>query len=198
MFGASYGHVNIFVRARNRGTFGMRSAAYVHSRKLHRFIWKVKSWTGFVDVDISKPTDVAISKNGDILVTDGYGSSRVVKFDRNGNFIKNWGTYGSGTSEFMLAHFVVIDRNDRVYVGDRENARIQIFNTDGRFLAQWTGIGYPYGLCITPNQHVWMVDGGFDRIIELDQTGKILDSIGSPGHQRGQLAVRGGLGSLRG
>ena len=88
----------------------------------------------------------------------------------------------------MLPHSVVIDRNDRVYVGDRENARIQIFDTDGRFIAQWTGIGYPYGLCITPDQHLWMVDGGFDRIVELDQTGKILGSVGSPGHQPGQLA----------
>jgi DNA-binding beta-propeller fold protein YncE len=88
----------------------------------------------------------------------------------------------------MLPHSVVIDKNDRVYVGDRENARIQIFDTDGRFLAQWTGIGYPYGLCITPDQHVWMVDGGFDRIVELDQAGKILGSIGSPGHQPGQVA----------
>ena len=136
----------------------------------------------------SKPTDVAFSKNGDIFVTDGYGNSRVVKFDRNGNFIKTWGIYGSGPGEFMLPHSVVIDKNDRVYVGDRENARIQIFDTDGRFLTQWTGIGYPYGLWITPDQHVWMVDGGFDRIVELDQTGKIMGSIGSPGHQPGQLA----------
>jgi DNA-binding beta-propeller fold protein YncE len=83
---------------------------------------------------------------------------------------------------------VVIDRNDRVYVGDRENARIQIFDTEGRFLTQWNGIGYPYGLFITPDQHIWMVDGGFDRIVEFDQTGKILGSIGSPGHQPGQLA----------
>ena len=136
----------------------------------------------------NKPTDVAFSKNGDIFVADGYGNSRVVKFDRNGNYIKAWGTYGSGPGEFMLPHSVVIDRNDRVYVGDRENARIQIFDTEGRFLTQWNGIGYPYGLFITPDQHIWMVDGGFDRIVEFDQTGKILGSIGSPGHQPGQLA----------
>jgi DNA-binding beta-propeller fold protein YncE len=136
----------------------------------------------------NKPADVAFSKNGDIFVADGYGNSRVVKFDHNGNYIKAWGTYGSGPGEFMLPHSVVIDRNERVYVGDRENARIQIFDTEGSFLTQWTGIGYPYGLFITPDQHIWMVDGGFDRIVELDQTGKILGSIGSPGHQPGQLA----------
>ena len=136
----------------------------------------------------NKPTDVAFSKNGDIFVTDGYGNSRVVKFDRNVIFIKAWGTYGTGPGEFMLPHSVVIDKNDRVYVGDRENARIQIFDADGHFLTQWTGIGYPYGLWIAPDQHIWMVDGGFDRIIELDQAGKVLGAIGSPGHQPGQLA----------
>jgi hypothetical protein len=117
-----------------------------------------------------------------------YGNSRVGKFDRNGNFLMAWGTYGSSPGEFMLPHSVVIDKNDHVYIGDRENARIQIFDTNGRFLSQWTGIGYPYGLWISPDQHVWMVDGGFDRIIEMDQTGKILGAIGSPGHQPGQFA----------
>jgi DNA-binding beta-propeller fold protein YncE len=105
----------------------------------------------------NKPTDVAFSKNGDIFVTDGYGNSRVVKFDRNGNFLKAWSTYGSGPGEFMLPHSVAIDKN-------------------------------PYGLWISPDQHVWMVDGGFDRIIEMDQTGKILGAICSPGHQPGQFA----------
>jgi len=136
----------------------------------------------------NKPCDIAIAKNGDIFVADGYANSRVVKFDHNGNYIKSWGSYGSAPGEFMLPHSIVIDSNERVYVGDRENARIQIFDTDGRFLAQWTGIGYPYGLFITPDQHIWMVDGGFDRIVELDQTGKILGAIGSPGHQPGQFA----------
>jgi DNA-binding beta-propeller fold protein YncE len=136
----------------------------------------------------NKPADVAFSKNGDIYVADGYGNSRIVKFDREGNFLKSWGSYGSDPGQFILPHAVVIDKNDRVYVGDRENARIQIFDTEGRFLTQWTAIGYPYGLYITPDQHVWMIDGGFDRIVELDQTGKILGAIGSPGHKPGQFA----------
>src|SRR5262249_55770100 len=82
----------------------------------------------------------------------------------------------------------VVDKAGRVYVGDRENARIQIFDADGRFLREWAGIGYPYGLQITPDQHVWMVDGGFDRIIELDPQGHILGALGSPGHEPGQFA----------
>jgi DNA-binding beta-propeller fold protein YncE len=73
--------------------------------------------SGEADWLFNKPTDVAFSKHGDIYVTDGYGNSRVVKFDRNGNFIKAWGSYGSAPGEFMLPHSVVIDKNDHVYVG---------------------------------------------------------------------------------
>ena len=76
-------------------------------------------------------------------MADGYGNSRIVKFDRSGNFIRAWGSYGSGVGEFILPHSVVVDKAGRVYVADRENARIQIFDSDGRFLTQWTGIGDP-------------------------------------------------------
>ncbi len=136
----------------------------------------------------NKPADVAFAKNGDIYVADGYGNSRVVKFDRDGNYIKAWGKYGTGIGEFNLPHSVAVDKEGRVYVGDRENQRIQIFDADGNFLQQWTGIGYPYGLLITPDQHVWMTDGGYDRIVELDQNGKILGAFGEPGHKPGQMA----------
>lgn len=136
----------------------------------------------------NQPTDVAFGRSGEIYISDGYGNSRIVKFDKNGKFIKSWGKYGTGPSEFNLPHSVAVDSRGRVYVGDRENQRIQIFDEDGNFLTQWTGIGYPYGLTITPDQHVWMVDGGFDRIIELDTNGKILGAVGEPGHGPGQLA----------
>jgi DNA-binding beta-propeller fold protein YncE len=66
----------------------------------------------------NKPADVAFGKNGEIYVADGYGNSRVVKFDRDGNFIKAWGKYGTGTGEFDLPHTVAVDKEGRVYVGD--------------------------------------------------------------------------------
>jgi DNA-binding beta-propeller fold protein YncE len=135
----------------------------------------------------NRPTDVAFAKNGDIYVADGYGNSRVVKFDRDGNYIKAWGKYGTGPSEFNAPHSVAVDKEGRVYVADRENQRIQLFDADGNFIKQWKGIGYPYGLVITPDQHVWMVDGGYDRIVELDQNGKILGAFGEPGHKPGQM-----------
>jgi DNA-binding beta-propeller fold protein YncE len=136
----------------------------------------------------NKPADVAFARNGDIYVADGYGNSRIVKFDRDGNYIKAWGKYGSGIGEFNLPHTVAVDKEERVYVGDRENQRIQIFDSEGNFIKQWTGIGYPYGLVITSDQHVWMADGGYDRIVELDQNGKILGAFGEPGHKPGQMA----------
>lgn len=136
----------------------------------------------------NQPTDVAFWKNGEVYVADGYGNSRVVQFDREGKFLKAWGKYGTGPGEFNLPHTVAVDSQGKVYVGDRENKRVQIFDAEGNFLTEWTGIGYPYGLFIATDQHVWMIDGCYDRIIELDQSGKILGAVGEPGHAPGQLA----------
>jgi DNA-binding beta-propeller fold protein YncE len=147
-----------------------------------------KDWSGEATWLFNRPTDVGFAKKGDVYVSDGYGNSRVMKFDRDGNLIKAWGKYGTGPGEFNLPHSVVVDKEGRVYVGDRENARIEIFDADGNFLKEWKGIGYPYGLFITPDQHIWMVDGGYDRIVELDQNGKILGAIGEPGRGSGQMA----------
>ena len=134
------------------------------------------------------PADVAFGKDGDIYVADGYGNSRVMKFDREGNFLKAWGKYGTGPGEFNLPHSIAIDRSGNVYVADRENRRIQIFDADGNYLREWDHVGYPYGLCFTEDGHLWMVDGGYDRVIELDRDGKILGAFGSPGHASGQFA----------
>jgi DNA-binding beta-propeller fold protein YncE len=135
-----------------------------------------------------KPADVAFGKKEESFVTDGYGNSRVVKFDRKGGFLKAWGRFGSDPGEFNLPHSIVTDDKGRVYVADRENKRIQIFDSEGNFLTQWTGMGYPYGLALSRDQHIWMADGGYDRIIELDPHGKILGALGEPGHAAGQLA----------
>ncbi len=143
---------------------------------------------GEADWLFNQPADVAFGRNGEIYVADGYGNSRIVKFDRGGKFLKEWGKYGSAPGEFNLPHSVAVDREGRVYVGDRENKRIQIFDAEGKFLKEWTGIGYPYGLLITPDQHVWMADGGFDRIVELDEDGKILGAFGEPGRKPGEMA----------
>ena len=134
------------------------------------------------------PADVGFGSDGSIYVADGYGNSRIVKFDRDGRYLTAWGRYGKAPGEFNLPHTVVVDRQDRVYVGDRENRRIQIFDANGKFLQQWPDVGYPYGLFLDGDDHVWMADGGFDRIVEFDANGAILGAYGEPGHAPGQFA----------
>jgi DNA-binding beta-propeller fold protein YncE len=82
----------------------------------------------------NQPTDIAWDRDGNVYVTDGYGNSRVLKFDKYGNPLLGWGMKGTGPGQFDTPHTIVID-GDLVYVGDRENTRIQIFDRDGRFFA---------------------------------------------------------------
>lgn len=111
-----------------------------------------------------RPTDVAVAANGDFFVTDGYVNRRVVKFSREGKFIKTWGTPGDRPGEFNLPHAVVIDSRQRLIVADRENHRLQIFDTEGRFLQEWKHLGIPYGLFISTDDTLYVVDGIADKL----------------------------------
>ena len=104
------------------------------------------------------PCDVAVAANGDIFVADGHFNSRIVKFDKDGKFLKSWGKKGEGPGEFNLPHTLVIDSRGRVLVGDRSNNRIQIFDQDGTFIEQWTQFGTPSGMFITPDDTLYVVD----------------------------------------
>jgi DNA-binding beta-propeller fold protein YncE len=104
------------------------------------------------------PCDVAVASNGDIFVADGHFNSRVVKFDKDGKFLKAWGKKGDQPGEFNLPHTIVIDSRGRVLVGDRSNNRIQVFDQDGNFLDQWTQFGTPSGMYITPDDTLYVVD----------------------------------------
>ena len=105
--------------------------------------------------EFDAPTEVAVAPNGDIFVADGHtgggtaiGNARIVKFDKNGKFIKTWGKKGMGPGEFDVPHTLVFDSRGRLFVGDRQNNRIQIFDRDGKFIAQWFQFGRPSGLYI--------------------------------------------------
>lgn len=137
----------------------------------------------------NKPSDVCIGSNGDIFVTDGYGNSRIVKFSKDGKFLKAWGTKGTGESQFNIPHAIVADAKGLLYVADRENKRIQLFDQQGKFITMWTHVGSPYGLFLTKNQEIFMSDGVADRIVKLDLTGKILGTYGSPGKAAGQFGL---------
>ena len=162
-----------------------------------------------------QPTDVAWDSKGNIYITDGYINSRVAKFDKNGDWVKQWGTKGNGPGQFNLPHSIAIDRNDNVYVGDRSNRRIQVFDTDGKFLRQFTidvapdpstravngatptgprlagMIGAPNSLCMTqgPTQVLFVGETTFPgRIFKVSLDGKVLGVIGKSGRNLGQFS----------
>ena len=126
----------------------------------------------------NQPTDVAWDRNGSIYVTDGYGNSRVLKFDKYGRPMLGWGMKGTGPGQFDTPHTIVIDA-DIVYVGDRENARIQIFDTNGVFLRQWN-LGHPFSLVITLDHVLYMGDAIAGRILKIDPRGRVLGSFTGP------------------
>jgi len=96
----------------------------------------------------NRPTDVALSSSGDIYVSDGYGNARVHKFGPDGELLFSWGEPGPGPGQFRLPHSIWVDKIDRVWVTDRENSRIQIFNDQGEFLSQFTDLIRPTDLFI--------------------------------------------------
>jgi len=161
-----------------------------------------------------QPTDVAWDSKGNIYITDGYVDSRVAKYDRNGDWVKQWGTKGSGAGQFNTPHSIVIDRDDHVYVGDRGNRRVQVFDTDGNVLRQWTvdaapdfatravngatppagstqGVGAPNSLCIPPNQNEVMFLGESTwpgRVFKLRLDGTVIGVIGKSGRNLKQFS----------
>jgi DNA-binding beta-propeller fold protein YncE len=103
-----------------------------------------------------RPTDVAVLPAGDIFVTDGYGNRRVIHFDKTGKYINQWGEDGTKPGQFALPHSIVADKHGRLYVADRENARIQVFDTSGKLLAVWSDIIAPWGLYLTGSEELWV------------------------------------------
>lgn len=140
----------------------------------------------------NKPADIAFAANGDFYIADGYGNSRVVKFDKAGKFLKTWGKKGAGPGEFNLPHAVQVDAEGRVYVGDRENNRIQVFDAEGKFLRQLAGMA-PFGLFITPDQHLFVADGRANKVLKMTLDGKVLSSWGAAGAEPGNFQLPHGL-----
>ena len=136
-----------------------------------------------------RPTDVAWDANGNIYVADGYGNSRIAKYDRNGKWIKNWGSRGTGEGQFNIVHGIAVDAQGNVYVGDEGNKRVQVFDTEGTFKTQFTNVGAPTALCLTRGPqpvlyvaHTGDPDGMEDAAIyKVDLKGNVLGKFGSAG-----------------
>jgi len=141
----------------------------------------------------NKPTDVAFAPGGDFYVSDGYGNSRVVKFDKAGKFLLAWGKKGNGDGEFNLPHAVRLDSKANVYVADRENKRIQVFDGNGKFLRQFAQGVSPYGLFITPDDTVFVADGVRHRVVKMTAEGKVLAEWGTGGREPGNFLMPHGI-----
>ena len=134
----------------------------------------------------NQPTAVAFAANGDFYVSDGYQNSRVVQYTADGKYIRHWGKKGAGDGEFNLVHDVARDNQGRVYVADRANGRIQVFDASGKFLAKWTDIGTPWGLAYAEKENaIYMSDGDNSRIVKFNLDGQPLGTLGEFGKAPG-------------
>jgi DNA-binding beta-propeller fold protein YncE len=148
-----------------------------------------KDQAGATRDTFNKPTDVAVAPSGTFYVSDGYGNSRVVKFAKDGKYLAEWGTKGKEPGEFNLPHAICLDAQGQVYVGDRENNRVQVFDPDGKFVAQWKESGAPYGLFLTGQGRMFVADGRGNAVRILDEQGKRLASWGEKGTAVGQFTL---------
>jgi len=168
-----------------------------------------------IDGLFRQPTDVAWDSQGNIYISDGYINSRVAKYSKAGDWVKSWGEPGTAFGQFNTPHAIAVDRNDNIYVGDRANRRIQVFDTEGKFLRMFsidvppapgtrpvngnapTGarlaatIGAPNSICITPGQNQVMFVGESTfpgRIFKVTLEGQVLGVIGRSGRQLKQFS----------
>jgi sugar lactone lactonase YvrE len=140
---------------------------------------------------LNQPNDVAIAANGDVFVVQGHtpgtrGDARVLKFDKTGKFIKSWGGKGTGPGQFDVAHGAAIDAKGLLWVMDRENQRIQVFDADGNFVREMKYKGLPCSVAIGRDR-VYMVNGFAGQLVQLDLAGKVLAATGRPGKALGEF-----------
>ena len=142
----------------------------------------------------NRPTDIAWLPDGTFFVADGYAGTRVAKFDPSGKFLLDWGKTPAdpehpGPNEFWSVHSLGVSRDRRVFVGDREHHRMQVFDENGKFLTMWpTGYNSTvYALIVTQDDHVWVADTTTQRLVKYDLDGHYLYDIGSPGPLPGQF-----------
>jgi hypothetical protein len=149
-----------------------------------------------------RPTDVAWDAAGNIFVSDGYGNSRVVKYDKDGRFITSVGTHGAEPGQLNTPHTIAADAKGNIYVGDRGNSRIQVFDNDLKLKAIYDKVGAPWAVCISPGPHQYLYSSNSSpdtnnaelsavtgEIYKMELDGTILGKFGTAGKQLGQFST---------
>jgi len=138
-----------------------------------------KGITGEDGTHFNRPTDITTGLNGQFYVSDGYGNNRIAWFDKDLNFLGQWGSEGEGEGQFVLPHALTTDPEGLVYVCDRNRWRVQIFTPEGEYLTQWTHIGKAYQIVYTPDNCFFICDGNNSRVWKLEKSGKIVGFFAS-------------------
>jgi peptidylamidoglycolate lyase len=155
---------------------------------------------GSGETHFAQPTDVEFGRDGSFYVSDGYVNRRVVSFAADGAYRFEWGAKETGSGDFSVVHDLAVDNQWRVYVADRENDRIQIFEPDGTFVSEWSSGGKwrPYGIDVDQQSgRVYVIDGGEQpyelpyrsAVVILDSTGKELKRLGQFGNRDGEFIM---------
>jgi DNA-binding beta-propeller fold protein YncE len=149
-----------------------------------------------------RPTDVAWDAAGNIFISDGYGNSRVAKYDKDGRFIKSVGTKGSAPGQLNLPHTIAADAKGNIYVGDRSNSRIEVFDNNLEFKAIYDQVGAPWAICITPGPHQYLYSSNSNpdnnnaqimevtgEVYKMELDGTILGRFGKAGKDLGEFST---------
>lgn len=136
-----------------------------------------------------QPNDIALDSAGNLYVAQGHGSGepRVLKFSPDGEFITQWGERGYGEGQFWVAHSIDIDSNDVIYVADRENMRINRFDTEGNFLGEWSFEAMVCAIYLHDDGFMYITTGFDGQFAKVDMTGRVMGAIGRPGRENGQF-----------
>ena len=135
--------------------------------------WGTKGVPGEEGEPFNRPSDVDVALNGEVYVSDGYGNARVHKYSADGELLLSWGEHGTGPGQFDISHDVCIADDGRVFIADRQNHRIQIFNPFGEYITEWDGFKQPYSVTMDKDGYIYVTELQ-QRLSILNKEGKLV------------------------